>query len=135
MAAELVGRFLRERPGLPAIALTPDSSIVTALGNDFGFETIFARQMKALGRAGDVAIGISTSGNSANVVEGLKTARELKLSTILLTGGNGGAAGKEAEVVLTAPSNVVWQIQECHTAMIHVICGAVEELQAGELDL
>jgi D-sedoheptulose 7-phosphate isomerase len=133
MAAELVGRFLRERAGLPAIALTTDSSVLTSLGNDYGFEQVFARQVKALSRAADVAIGISTSGNSLNVLEGLKTAREMGMSTIVLSGGTGGEAAKLADVALIAPSKIVWQIQECHTAVIHVICGAVEEMLAGSL--
>ena len=133
MAAEFVGRFLRERAGLPAIALTTNGSIFTSIGNDFGFEEIFARQVKALGRAGDVAIGISTSGNSPNVLEGLKAAREASLSTIVLTGGTGGEAAKLADIALVAPSKTVWQIQECHTALIHVMCGAAEEMLAGTL--
>ena len=134
MAAELVGRFLRERAGLPAIALTTDTSVLTSLGNDYGFEQVFARQLRALGRAADVAIGISTSGNSRNVLEGLKTAREIGLSTIVLSGGSGGEAARVADVSLIAPSTIVWQIQECHTALIHLICGAVEEMLAGSLD-
>jgi len=114
MAAEFVGRFLRERGGLPAIALTTDSSILTAIGNDFGFDQIFARQIVALGSAGDVAVGISTSGNSPNVLEGLKAARKAGLRTIVLGGGSGGKAAELAEVALIAPSTIVWQIQECH---------------------
>jgi D-sedoheptulose 7-phosphate isomerase len=133
MAAEFVGRFLRERAGLPAIALTTDSSILTSVGNDFGFEQVFARQVMTLGHAGDVAIAISTSGNSPNVLEGLKAAREANISTIVFSGGAGGEAIKYADIALIAPANIVWQIQECHAAMIHVICGAVEEMLAGEL--
>jgi len=131
MAAEFVGRFLREREGLPAIALTTNSSIVTSVGNDYGFEQIFARQVRALGRGGDVAIGISTSGNSPNVLEGMKAARTMGILTIALTGGAGGELVKMADIAIVAPSSAVWQIQECHIAMIHVICGAVEELVAG----
>jgi D-sedoheptulose 7-phosphate isomerase len=133
MSAELVGRFQRERAGLAAIALTTDSSICTSVGNDYGFVEIFARQVTALGRAGDVAIAISTSGNSANVVEGLKAAQAAGLVRIVLSGGTGGEAVKLADVALIAPSKIVWQIQESHTAMIHVICGAVDEMLAGEV--
>jgi D-sedoheptulose 7-phosphate isomerase len=113
--------------------LTTNGSIFTSIGNEFGFEEIFARQVKALGRAGDVAIGISTSGNSPNVLEGLKAAREASLSTIVLTSGTGGEAAKLADIALVAPSKTVWQIQECHTALIHVMCGAAEEMLAGTL--
>jgi D-sedoheptulose 7-phosphate isomerase len=133
MAAEFVGRFLREREGLPAVALTTDSSIVTSVGNDYGFEQIFARQVRSLGRAGDVAIGISTSGTSPNVLEGMKAARAMGILTIALTGGAGAELVKMADITIVAPSRVVWQIQESHIALIHVICGGVEELVAGGL--
>src|SRR5438874_13134409 len=98
LAAEFVGRFIRERAGLPAIALTTDSSILTAVGNDYGFDQIFARQVQALGRPGDVAIAITTSGNSPNVIEGVKAARKGYLKTIGLSGKDGGLLAKEADV-------------------------------------
>src|SRR5438105_11568880 len=104
LAAEFVGRFVRERAGLPAIALTTDSSILTAVGNDYGFEQVFARQIQALGRRGDVAVAISTSGNSANVLQGVKEARKRNLKTIGLTGKDGGALARQADVAITIPS-------------------------------
>jgi D-sedoheptulose 7-phosphate isomerase len=100
-----------------------DGSIFASVGNDFGFEQIFARQVRRLDEAGDVAIGISTSGNSPNVLGGLKAAREASLSTVMLTGGTRGEAAKVADIVLVTPLKSVWQIQECHIALIHVICG------------
>ncbi|SRR5947208_6105656 len=126
LAAELVGRFVRERAGLPAIALTTDSSILTAVGNDYGFEQVFARQIQALGRAGDVAVAISTSGNSANVLEGVKEARKRKLKTIGLTGKDGGALAQRADVAVTIPSTSTARIQECHIAIGHLFCELVD---------
>jgi D-sedoheptulose 7-phosphate isomerase len=122
LAAEFVGRFLRERAGLPAIALTTDSSILTAVGNDYGFEQVFARQIQALGRPGDVAVAISTSGNSANVLEGVKEARKGNLKTIGLTGKDGGALARQADVAITIPSTSTARIQECHIAIGHLFC-------------
>ena len=106
MAAELVGRFQRDRPGLPAVALTTDSSTLTSLANDYGFERVFARQVEALGRPGDVAFGISTSGGSANVVAALVAAREAGIVTIALTGRDGGAAGGAAEIHVNVAERV-----------------------------
>ena len=126
LAAELVGRFVRERAGLPAIALTTDSSILTAVGNDYGFEQVFARQIQALGRAGDVAVALSTSGNSANVLEGVKEARKRKLKTIGLTGKDGGALAQRADVAVTIPSTSTARIQECHIAIGHLFCELVD---------
>src|SRR6266536_2751426 len=117
LAAEFVGRFVRERAGLPAIALTTDSSILTAVGNDYGFEQVFVRQIQALGRPGDVAVAISTSGNSANVLEGVKEARKRKLKTIGLAGKDGGALAQRADVAITIPSTSTARIQECHIAI------------------
>ena len=105
LAAEFVGRFVRERAGLPAIALTTDSSILTAVGNDYGFDQIFARQVQALGRPGDVAIAISTSGNSPNVIEGVKAAKRGDLKTIGLSGKDGGLLAKEADLAITIASS------------------------------
>jgi D-sedoheptulose 7-phosphate isomerase len=126
LAAELVGRFVRERAGLPAIALTTDSSILTAVGNDYGFEQVFARQIQALGRPGDVAVAISTSGNSANVLEGVKEARKRNLKTIGLTGKDGGALAQQADVAITIPSTSTARIQECHIAIGHLFCELVD---------
>src|SRR6266699_3921086 len=114
LAAEFVGRFQIERRPLPAIALTTDSSILTAVGNDYGFDQIFARQIQALGRPGDVVIAITTSGNSPNVIEGVKAAKRGNLKTIGLSGKDGGLLAKEADVVITIASTSTARIQECH---------------------
>src|SRR5438105_5745065 len=105
LAAEFVGRFVRERAGLPAIALTTDSSILTAVGNDYGFDRVFARQLEALGRAGDVAIGISAGCHSPNVLEGIKAAKRERLATIWLSGNDGGMLAKEADLTITIASS------------------------------
>jgi D-sedoheptulose 7-phosphate isomerase len=127
LAAEFVGRFVRERAGLPAIALTTDSSILTAVGNDYGFEQIFARQVQALGRPGDVAIAISTSGNSPNVIEGVKAAKRGNVKTIGLSGKDGGLLAKEADIAITIASTNTARIQECHIAVGHLLCELTEE--------
>jgi D-sedoheptulose 7-phosphate isomerase len=126
LAAEFVGRFVRERAGLPAIALTTDSSILTAVGNDYGFEQVFARQIQALGQPGDVAVAISTSGNSANVLEGVKEARKRNLKVVGLTGKDGGALAQQADVTIRIPSTSTARIQECHIAIGHLFCELVE---------
>ena len=132
LAAEFVGRFVRERAGLPAIALTTDSSILTAVGNDYGFEQIFARQVQALGRPGDVAIAISTSGNSPNIIEGVKAARKGYLKTIGLSGKDGGLLAKEADLAITIASRSTARIQECHIAVGHLLCELTErDLEGG----
>ena len=130
LAAEFVGRFVRERAGLPAIALTTDSSILTAVGNDYGFDQIFARQVQALGRPGDVAIAISTSGNSPNIIEGVKAARKGYLKTIGLSGKDGGLLAAEADVVITIASTSTARIQECHITIGHLFCQLTEEALA-----
>ena len=127
IAGELVGRFLKDRPGLRAHALTTDASILTSVANDYGFEEVFARQLEACGRPGDVAIGISTSGNSPDVVGGLRTARELGLRTIALTGPGGGGCAKQAELVLDVPAASTPRIQEAHVVIYHMLCELVEE--------
>lgn len=124
--AELVGRFERTRRGWPAVALTTDTSIVTAVANDFGFEAVFARQVEALGRPGDLAIGITTSGRSPNVVRGLETAKARGLRTIALTGGDGGAAGRLAEVHVNVPETVTARVQEAHITVLHLWCALVD---------
>lgn len=125
-ASELVGRFLRERRGFPAVALTTDSSVLTAVGNDYGFDAVFSRQVGALAFPGDVVIGISTSGNSPNVLEGLATARSIGCQTIALLGRDGGLAAKEAHLALTVPLEETARIQEGHILVIHTLCDLLE---------
>ena len=125
MAAEFVGRFVKERQSLPALALTVDTSLLTAVGNDYGFDCVFSRQVEGLGQEGDVLIAISTSGNSANVVRAVKTAKE-KGNVIALTGENGGILAKESDLCLAVPSQVTARIQEMHIMIIHMICEVAE---------
>jgi D-sedoheptulose 7-phosphate isomerase len=132
LAAEFVGRFLLERRALPAIALTTDSSILTAVGNDYGFEQVFARQIQALGRPGDIAIGISTSGNSPNVLEAMKTARSQGLRTIGLSGRDGGALAQAVDIAIVVKSDHTAQVQECHIAIGHLLCELTERELVGE---
>lgn len=127
LAAEFVGRFVRERNGLAAIALTTDSSILTAVGNDYGFDQIFARQIQALTRPGDVAVAISTSGNSPNILEGVRAARKANAKTIGLSGRDGGALAKEADLAITIASSNTARIQECHIAIGHLFCELTDE--------
>lgn len=127
LAAELVGRYLYDRPGLPALALTTDTSALTAIGNDMGYESVFRRQVEAHGRKGDVAIGISTSGRSRNVVDALRAARERGLATIALTGGGGGMLKDAVDFLLDAPSTDTPRIQELHGLVVHLLCQIVEE--------
>ena len=128
IAAEIVGRFKRERKALPAIALTTDTSILTAVGNDYGFETIFERQIEALCMPGDIAIGITTSGNSENVIRGLKKAHDLGATTIALTGRDGGKVVDIAHYSFIVPSYDTARIQECHITIGHVLCEIIEHL-------
>src|ERR1019366_6694112 len=127
IAAEFVGRFAFDRPALPALALSVNTSCITAIGNDYGFDRVFSRQIEALGRAGDVAIGISTSGNSPNVISGLSVAKTMGLHTIALTGCLGGKIRNEVEHCICVPSNVTPRIQECHILIGHIISELVEE--------
>lgn len=126
LAAELVGRYTRERPGLASIALTTDTSILTAVGNDYGFEQIFARQIDALCQAGDVVMGLSTSGNSPNVIAALRLARERRAVTVGFTGADGGALLTIADHCFTVPSKVTARIQEAHILIGHLICDWAE---------
>jgi D-sedoheptulose 7-phosphate isomerase len=126
IAAELVGRFAFDRPALPALALSVNSSCVTAIGNDYGFDQVFSRQIEALARAGDVAIGISTSGNSANVMNAILAARKIGLKTIALTGSTGGTLRNSADLCICAPSKETPRIQECHLLIGHIISELVE---------
>jgi D-sedoheptulose 7-phosphate isomerase len=130
LAAEFVGRFVKERSGLAALALTTDSSIITAVGNDYGFDHIFSRQIEALGQPGDIAVGISTSGNSPNVIRGIRKATEKGLRTIGITGKDGGALAGAAELALIVPSPSAARIQECHIAIGHILCELVDETVA-----
>lgn len=125
-AAELVGRFMRDRRALPAVALTTDTSILTAIGNDLSFEQVFARQVSALGRPGDVAMGISTSGTSPNVVAALEAARAAGLTTIGLTGRDGGVMGERVDIHVNVPHAVTGHVQEVQLMLLHVICELVE---------
>ena len=126
LAAEFVNRFQVERPPLAALALTTDTSILTAVANDYDFLQVFAKQVRALGRPGDLAWGISTSGNSPNVVEGLKAARELGLGTLALSGRDGGPVAAAAELALVVPSRNTPRIQEVHITIGHVLCDLVD---------
>jgi len=126
-AAEIVGRFRLERRGLPAIALSTDTSILTAIGNDYGFEAIFRRQVEALAVAGDVVIGISTSGSSKNIVAALSLAREMGCSTIGLLGRDGGTIKDLVDLDLTIPSQDTPRVQEGHITIIHILCDLIEK--------
>jgi D-sedoheptulose 7-phosphate isomerase len=129
LAAEFVNRFQVERPPLAALALTTDTSIITAVANDYDFNQVFAKQVRALGRPGDLAWGISTSGNSPNVVVGLQTARELGLKTLALSGGDdGGPVAAAADMALIVPSRNTPRIQEVHITLGHVLCDLVDYL-------
>lgn len=126
IAAEFVSRFRRERRGLPAIALTTDTSILTAIGNDYGYERVFARQVEALGRPGDVVIGISTSGISASVIAAMRAARDSGMTTIGFTGASGGTLVDHVDLCLCVPSHNTARIQEVHITVAHVVCEIVE---------
>lgn len=128
IAGEFVCRFALDRPGLPAIALTTDTSVLTAIGNDYGYEKIFSRQVQALGRAGDVFIGVSTSGKSPNVLLAFKEARAMGLVCVGLTGDQGGPMLEMCDHLLAAPSGHTPNIQEAHIALAHIICGLVEKM-------
>ena len=132
LVAELVGRFREERRALPAIALTADTAILTAVGNDYGYECVFARQLEALAQAGDVLLAFSTSGNSPNVIRAAETARGRGCPVVAFTGAGGGALAGHADLLVKAPSTVVARIQEIHTLCIHVICEALDTLLRSE---
>jgi D-sedoheptulose 7-phosphate isomerase len=126
LAAEMVGRFRRERRGLPSIALTTDSSILTAVANDYGYQCVFSRQVEALARPGDVLVGISTSGSSQNVVMALEQGRSMGVTTVALTGAGGGKLGVIADHTLAVPSTETARIQEAHILIGHMLCDWVE---------
>ena len=126
LAAEFVNRYIMDRPPLPAIALTTDTSILTSVSNDFSFSEVFAKQLKALGREGDVAVGISTSGTSPNIIKAFEVAKEMGMKTIALTGNDGGSLVKIADVSLIVPSSSTPRIQEVHILIGHILCELVE---------
>jgi len=129
---ELVGRFLKERRALPAIAISTNTSILTAIGNDYSFEKIFSRQIEALGNKGDVFIAISTSGNAKNLVDAVKTAKKLSLKTVGLLGNDGGKLGKLVDIPIIVPLSKTPRIQEIHEIIIHTICEIIEEVMSKE---
>jgi D-sedoheptulose 7-phosphate isomerase len=128
LAAEFVNRFRIERPPLAALALTTDTSILTSIANDYDFLEVFAKQVRALGRPGDAALGLSTSGNSANVVKALEVARQMGLKTLALSGGEGGPVARAAELAIVIPSRSTPRIQEVHITIGHVLCDLVDFL-------
>lgn len=128
LAAEFTGRYLKERRALPAIALNVNSSSLTAIGNDYGFDLVFARQLEALGREGDVAVGISTSGSSRNVLRALEVAKSKSMCTVALTGGSGGSMRSVADYTICVPSEETPRIQECHILTGHIICEITEQV-------
>jgi len=134
-AAEMVGRFERERPELPAIALSTDTSILTAVANDYAFEQVFAKQVRALGRKGDVLLAISTSGNSPNVVAAIESAREREMHVVALTGKGGGRIGEllvDGDVHICVPHDRTSRIQEVHLLAIHCLCDAIDRTLLGD---
>lgn len=127
LAAEIVGRFQKERPSLPALALTVDTSVLTAVANDYGYDTVFSRQVEGLGNDGDVLVGISTSGNSKNVIAAIEAARKKQMKVIGFTGIGGGKMADLCDVCLAVPSRVTARTQEMHIMMGHILCEIAEE--------
>lgn len=127
MAGELIGRFKKERAALPAIALSTDSSILTCIGNDYSFDDVFKRQVEGLAREGDLVVGISTSGNSKNVIKALEAGKKAGARTVVLTGGDGGKMKDLADAACVVPSKNTPRIQEAHITFIHIICLLIEE--------
>lgn len=132
IAGELVSRFYFDREGLPSVALTTDTSIITAIGNDYGYERLFARQLEAQGKAGDMFIGISTSGNSKNILEALKVCKNKGILSVGLTGASGGAMSALCDYCIKAPSNETPRIQEAHILIGHILCAVIEEAIFGK---
>lgn len=131
MAAELSGRFNFDRPGIPAIALTANSSALTAIANDYGYEKVFSRQAQAYGVPGDLFIGISTSGNSENILAAIAECQQQGMETICLTGSSGGQMANACEVCIKIPSKSTPRVQECHILIVHMLCAVVEEILFG----
>jgi D-sedoheptulose 7-phosphate isomerase len=127
LAAEFMGRYLRDRKPLPSLALTVDTSALTAIANDYGYEHVFSRQLRGIGRPGDVLVGISTSGNSPNVVHAFEVARETGIGTVALTGEGGGRLAELADLCIRVPSRQTNEIQEMHIMIGHMLCGFVED--------
>ncbi len=127
LAAELVGRYKKNRAGIAAIALTTDTSALTAIANDFGYDHVFSRQLEALGKKGDVLFALSTSGNSSNIIQAITTAKNIGITVVGLTGGSGGKMKNDCDYLLAVPSSETNHIQEMHIAIGHFICGALEE--------
>ena len=132
IAGEFVNRFQKDRPPLPAIALNTDMAVITSIGNDYGFNLIFSRQVETLAKEGDIVIAISTSGNSPNVIAAVETARKMGITTIGLTGGNGGSLATLVDYAFVVPSKATPRIQEVHITLGHVICQVVEDAMFGE---
>lgn len=133
IAGEFVSRFCFDRPGIPSIALSTDTSIITAIGNDYGFERLFERQIQAQGQKGDVFIGITTSGNSENIIRALNAAKEKGIKTIVLTGKTGGKVSELCDICIKVPSTETPRIQEAHILAGHIMCCIVEENLFGHL--
>lgn len=133
LAGEFVSRFYFDRPGIPSIALSTDTSILTAIGNDYGFERLFSRQIQAQGQKGDVFIGITTSGNSVNIIEALLACKEKGIKSIILTGSSGGKTVDICDICIKVPSTDTPRIQESHILIGHIICCIVEESLFGHL--
>ncbi|HEX4053910.1 MAG TPA: SIS domain-containing protein [Tepidisphaeraceae bacterium] len=131
LAEELIGKFLRDRRPLPATALCADGTAMTCIVNDFGYAQVFARQVQALAKPGDVAMGFSTSGNSDNVVRGLRAAKEKRAVTVALLGRDGGKAAAEADHAIIVPGNITSHIQEMHVLIVHLLCDIVDRWAAG----
>lgn len=127
IAAELVGRFKKDRSALAGIALTTNTSVLTSLANDYGYDVVFSRQVEALGKKNDVVVGISTSGKAKSVALGIKQAKKMGIKTVALSGGDGGEIVKLADVSLLVPSNVTARIQEAHITIAHIICEMIEQ--------
>jgi len=133
IAAEFVSRFRFDRPGLPSLSLSTDTSMLTAIGNDYGYDKLFSRQLEANGKPGDVFIGISTSGNSKNIIDALNVAKDLGIVSVGMTGGTGGLIRDNCNYLLLVPSNSTALIQEVHIMLGHIICGYVEDTLFGEM--
>ncbi|MDP1783880.1 MAG: D-sedoheptulose 7-phosphate isomerase [Sulfuricurvum sp.] len=127
IAAELVGRYGFDRPSIPSLALTTDSSNLTAIGNDYGYDKVFSRQLEGMGQEGDLFIGISTSGNSQNIINAFESAKERGITTVALTGRDGGKMGEMADFAIIIPSNATPRIQESHILIGHILCDIIEK--------
>ncbi|MDA7818373.1 D-sedoheptulose 7-phosphate isomerase [Sulfurimonas sp.] len=132
IAAEMVGRYGFDRPSLPSLALTTDTSALTAIGNDYGYDKVFSRQLEGMGQTGDLFIGISTSGNSTNIVEAFNSAKDKGITTVALVGRDGGEMAKKADIAIIVPSNSTPRIQESHILIGHIICDIIEKETFGE---